>query len=117
MKQVLRRLAGLLGASDADHPGINIIKSRKEILKAIHESKDSGNVLGVYCPSLGEGMLLIGVENISTYEGEVIVSLKRYDLNGILLHRNSISVTEIRSVCPFSTMYVNPFLKAQKVYA
>jgi hypothetical protein len=73
-----------------------------------------GKVIGIYCPALGEGMFLTGVDDILTVESEEIIVLKPYDMNGILLHRNTISITEIRSVCPFDSFYINPMIKNEK---
>lgn len=95
---------------------IRIIKNRKGVLKSLVDSHENGSVIGIYCPNLGEGMFLVGVEDISNEESEEVITFKKYDLNGILLQRNHVSVSEIKSVCPFNAPYVNPLFNTNLEY-
>jgi hypothetical protein len=77
------------------------VKIRKAILKEITNSKRSGQVLGVYCTALGNGMLLTAVEDI--YEAgkdEMMVVFKWYDKNAHILSKTHVSLDEISAVCP-----------------
>jgi hypothetical protein len=88
----------------------DFIKSKKAILKQILISKESGNLLGVYCKAFGEGIILTGVEDIENDEKEAIVVFNRYDMSGHILSRTRVSIGEIQMVCPFSRSFVNPVL-------
>jgi len=92
---------------------INIVKSRRAIARAILKSKQTENVVGIYCPALGEGMLLVGIEDVLTDHREEVIILKKYDLNGILLERTHISISEIRSLCAFDSKYENPLFRKE----
>jgi hypothetical protein len=95
---------------------IRIIKLRSIIRKEILMSRDSGKVLGVYCPVLGDGMFLTCVDDVVNGDGQEIVVFKPYDMNGHLLQRNQLAIAEIRSVCPFDSYYVNPLIKEEKEF-
>jgi hypothetical protein len=88
----------------------DFVKSKKAILKEIIISKESGNLLGVYCRAFGEGMFLTGVEDIENDEREAIIVFNRYDMSGHILSRTRISIGEIQMVCPFNRTFVNPVL-------
>jgi|GEM_PF-1301540 len=92
---------------------INIITSRRGIGKTLFESKETGKVVGVYSPALGEGMLLLGVHDVDANHSDPLIIFENYDLNGIRLQRNAIPLNEIRSVCPFDSGYEDPFAKKQ----
>jgi hypothetical protein len=89
-------------------PSLRIFKQRKAIREALVESRITGKVVGVYAHVLGEGMFLTCVEEITTRGKDDVVSLKPYDMNGVLLVRNELCLSEIKSVCPFESFYVNP---------
>ena len=90
-------------------PSLKILKHRKAMKDALQESRQTGKVIGVYSPVLGSGMFLVCVEEI-VYEHKEVekVILKPFDMNGILLTANELSLHHIKSVCPFDTFYVNP---------
>ena len=76
-------------------------KIRKAILREITNAKRSGQILGVHCSALGNGMLLTAVEDI--YEAgkdEMMVVLKWYDKNAHILSMTHVSIDEISAVCP-----------------
>jgi hypothetical protein len=89
-------------------PALKIFKQRRAIREALAESRDTGKVIGIYSPVLGDGMFLTCVDEIYSQEKEEIVVLKPYDMNGVLLVRNTLSLSEIKSICPFESFYVNP---------
>jgi hypothetical protein len=79
----------------------DFIKSKKGIFKELVISKESNNILGVYCNALGEGMFLTAVEDI---ENDIVV-FHPYDISGRLLSRSRVALTEIQMVCPFNKTY------------
>lgn len=113
MKNFLENLIEMLPSRTHARPGLHIVKPRKSIQKILQDSVVSSNTVGIYCPALGEGMLLVGVEDVLTDSAEPVIVLKRYDLNGIMLQRTHVALSEIRSVCPFDTKYENPLLKKE----
>lgn len=115
MKNFAEKIKSLVSGKNEAQPSHNLvpfdfIKSKKAILKQVIISKESGNLLGVYCRAFGEGMFLTGVEDIEDYEKEAIIVFNRYDMSGHILSRTRISIEEIQMVCPFSRSFVNPFL-------
>jgi hypothetical protein len=119
MKNILENLIDAFNSrKESDSPSvmrINIIKLKAEISNVILKARDVGNVVGVYSPALGEGMLLLGIEDVLTDRSEPVIVFKRYDLNGIVLQRTHIGLSEIRSVCPFNCKYENPRSNKQPV--
>jgi hypothetical protein len=89
---------------------LEFIKSRKAILKEINACKISGSALGITCSILGDGMFLTGIEDVYNNGVDYVIILKPYDMSGYCLNRNHLSLNEIRSVCPFKTLYRNPLL-------
>jgi hypothetical protein len=117
MKFFLKRISALFKSAPQDSSQkLGMVSSRRAILKLIVNTKKNANVLGLYCPALGEGMLLVGIEDISLRDTEPVITLRPYDLNGILLQRNQISLSEIRSVCAFDAVYENPLLRRETVH-
>lgn len=108
----------LLDRFDVQGPEIGnvlkIVKQRRYIRKELFSSRATCKALGIYCPTLGEGMFLTAVDDMISGEKEEIVVLKPYDMNGILLPRTHLSISEIRSVCPFESLYENPLIKEEK---
>jgi hypothetical protein len=90
---------------------LTFIRSKKEIAKQIHRSKEDGSVLGIYSQIFGDGMFLCGIEDCYMLHGQEVVVLKPYDMNGLLLLRNEIDLSEIRGVCPIPGKYINPLMK------
>jgi hypothetical protein len=96
---------------------IKIVKQRKSIRKELMDCKENGKVLGIYCPAIGEGMFLAGIDDILiTDKGEEVIVLCPYDMNGILIQRNQIAMSEIKSVCPFDTFYIHPITGKARPY-
>jgi len=75
-------------------------KIRKGILKQLAKSKESGSLIAVNSPGLGEGTIVTAVEDIYSSGAEEIVVLKWYDINGHLPSRTHVSLDEILEVCP-----------------
>lgn len=91
---------------------MKVIRSRKEMLRSITIARDSQCVLGIYSPALGDGMFFTGVLSIVDEHGEVIINFSQYDMNGVLLMRTELALSEIKSVCLFPFKYENPLIKA-----
>jgi hypothetical protein len=120
MKNFIEKIKELFSAprrlhSDAMNSTIQVIRSKKQILAKLAQSKESGNVIGIYSQGLGQGMFLTSIEDLFTVEKENIIVLKPYDLHGIYLQRTHLSLAEIDSVCPFNIVYANPIKKLNEI--
>lgn len=87
---------------------LEFIKNRRSIYRELAISKEAGTVVGITSPVLGDGMFITAVDDIYTTEAGAVVQLKPYDMSGHFLARTQLSLSEIRSVCPFKTAYRNP---------
>ena len=89
---------------------LRFIKSRTDILKALLNSRETGNAIGVYSTGLGGGMFITAVDEVYDDDNEQIIVLKRYDLSGLVLQRTNLFLSEIKAICPFEISYRNPVL-------
>jgi hypothetical protein len=105
-----------IGASNenGDSP-MTFVKSKKGILKELIASRDSGNLIGIYSKVLGDGMFLVGVNNIETDTSAEIIVFETYEQSGMILNRTRVSIDEIKLVCPFAKRYLNPILNKIQV--
>jgi len=90
---------------------IELIKAKKSQLNALLESYKNQTLIGVISPVLGEGMFVTGVHDIYDYDEKHIVMLKRYDISGELLIRETLALDEIKAVCVFDSAYKHPVLE------
>ena len=91
--------------------GIELIKSKKMLLPALINCYKNQNLVGVFSPVLGEGMFVTGVHDIYDYGEEPIVMLKRYEISGELLIRETLSLREIKAICVFHNAYKHPVIE------
>ncbi len=98
---------------DIPNAPFDFIKEPKEILKALLESKENGTAIGIKAQVLGNGMFVIGVEDILIGDGSehTRIILKGYDFTGHVLETNVIWLTDIEGVCSFASKFGNPILK------
>lgn len=73
-------------------------------------SQEHGNVIGIWAPSLGEGLKMCAVENIfdDDEEHDKVIVLKEKDLNGVPLQAHVLFLQEIQKIYPFRTLYNDP---------
>jgi hypothetical protein len=60
-------------------------------------------------------MLLIGVEDLINLHKDVLLMMKPYDMNGVLLKRTQVKISEIKSICCFDTQYSAPEVKERNL--
>ena len=84
------------------------IKVRKSVLVELNASRETGSLIGIVCPGIGDGMFITAIEDIYGEGKEQIVVLKPYEMSGHIFSRRHISLSEIRSVCPFKAFYQEP---------
>ena len=87
-----------------------IITEPRNILEELVASRENGNVIGIWAPSLGTGLYMCGVENIldDDVEHDKVVILKENDLNGVPLQAHVLFLQEIEKVFPLKTLYADP---------
>jgi hypothetical protein len=84
-----------------------IITEPKHILDELTASRENGNVIGIWAPSLGTGLFLCGVENILDDEEEhdKVIILKENDHNGVPLQAHVLFLQEVEKVFPLKAQY------------
>ncbi|MGC1240744.1 MAG: hypothetical protein WA874_04105 [Chryseosolibacter sp.] len=87
-----------------------MITEPKYILEELMASREHGNVIGIWAPSLRDGLNMCAVENIFDDEEEhdKVIILKEKDLNGVPLQAHVLFLQEIEKVYPFKTLYNDP---------
>jgi hypothetical protein len=94
----------------ADYSPLTFTKTKKAMLKELISSHEKGFLIGIYSKELGDGMFLVGINQIETEGSSEIIVFETYDQSGSILNRTRISIDEIRMVCPFNQKYLNPVL-------
>ena len=106
MKNLIRRIKKYFGSAVQPYTTpFTFIKTKDDIISEITRCKSTGAVLGVYSPALGQGMFFAGIDDLYVMKNEEIVVLKPFDLHGVPLKRDHLSITEISSVSPTSISY------------
>lgn len=87
-----------------------IITEPRSILHELINSRENGNVIGIWSSSLGTGLYMCAVENIldDDVEHDKVVILKEKDLNGIPLPVHVLFLQDIEKVFPLKTIYEDP---------
>lgn len=111
MKMVSERLRSIISGNSGtsipkkNHP-FDCIRSRKGIMRELMISKESGNLLGLISPSLGEGIFLILVEALDSENSEDVVVFQKYQItDGQFQLSRKLNINEIKGVCTFSYNY------------
>ncbi|MGC1240745.1 MAG: hypothetical protein WA874_04110 [Chryseosolibacter sp.] len=87
-----------------------LVSDPGEMLNALAESKEKGTAVGICAPVLGKEIVVTAVEDILI--GEVItIVLKNYDITGYMLETNKVKLADIKSVCPFKSLFRNPYMR------
>ncbi len=111
---MLRSFFRTLRPVSSDNAPIQFITGRKAILDVLRKAKNMDGLVGIYSKVLGEGMFLVGVEEIVKGEAGLFAVFTPYDQCGRLLIRNSIDLAEIEMVCHLERPYVNPVLHPKR---
>jgi hypothetical protein len=94
--------------------GPDLIKNEQAILDALQHAKETGTMIGIHAPVLGTGTYITGIVDIRITDYETIVVTKGYDVTGYFLDKSSLKLGEIKSVIPFTSIFINPFLRINK---
>jgi hypothetical protein len=91
---------------------VGFIVHQDQILDALIESNKGNTTIGIIAPGIFNGVLVTGIENIIlNFDGDPVILLRKYDCNGYFLDRHQLKLSEIESVCPFTSSFENPFLR------
>jgi hypothetical protein len=83
------------------HP-FDYIKTKKGILRELIISQESGNLIGLISPALGEGMFFILVLSIERQNSEEMVVIQKCNVSdGRALSTMKLNLHEIEAACPF----------------
>ena len=92
---------------------MELVSEPGEVLEVLADSKANGTAVGVVARELGNEICVTAVEDILIGE-EVTVVLKNYDITGYMLETNKLKLGDIKSVCPFKSLFENPYMKTLK---
>lgn len=97
----------------SNHVNIDVITSPGEIFKALQVSKSNETIIGINSTLLGEGTFLLSVSDIILLDelDSVTIVFKSYDVTGYFLSTNVLKLNQIKSVCPLTSKFQNPYLK------
>ena len=89
---------------------MELVTDPGEMLNILNESKRNGTAVGIFAPVLGQEIYVTAVEDILVNE-DVTIVLKSYDTTGYILETNKLKLGEIKSVCPFKSLFENPYMR------
>jgi hypothetical protein len=89
---------------------MELISDPGEILNILRESKANGTAVGIFAPALGQAIYVTAVEDILD-DDDITIVLKNYDITGYMLETNKLRLGEIKSVCPFRSLFENPYMR------
>ena len=94
---------------------MDLVTDTGEMLNVLAESKENGTAVGINAPVLGDQMCVTAVEDILIDE-DITIVLKSYDITGYMLETNKLKLGEIKSVCPFKSLFQNPYMRSALKY-
>lgn len=92
---------------------MELVSEPGEMLVILAKSKANGTAVGVVARDLGNEICVTAVEDLVIGD-EVIIVLKNYDITGYMLETNKLKLGDIKSVCPFKSLFENPYMKTLK---
>lgn len=91
---------------------MNFEMDKERILSMLKESLDRGTAVGIDAfDALGGDISITGVEDVDESDEDPVIILKGYDVNGYILKRNRIRLSEITKVYSFASSFENPYYK------
>jgi len=89
---------------------VEFVTNPIDILSMITASKEGGLLIGIHSLKLGPYTCLTAVREI-ILDDEIQIVLFPYDINGHIIGYPTLCLSDIQSVIPFSSKFVNPLLK------
>ena len=82
----------------------------KQVLSSLLTSKENNSMIGITSPKLDPPTLVTVVKEI-ILDSELLFLLAPFDATGHMLNCTALKFSEIESVLPFTSKFVNPFMK------
>lgn len=82
----------------------------KQVLSSLLTSKENNSMIGISSPKLDPPTLVTVVKEI-ILDTELLFLLAPFDATGHMLNCTVLKFSEIQSVIPFTSKFVNPFIK------
>ena len=89
---------------------LELVSDPGQVLDILAESKAHGTAVGIVSSLLGTEIYVTAVEDIIIDE-DITIILKNYDKTGYILGTNKLRLGDIRSVCPFKSVFENPYMR------
>ena len=89
---------------------LELVTDPGEMLRILSESRANGTAVGIFAPLLGQEIYVTAVDEIVVDE-DITIVLKSYDTTGYMFETNKLKLADIKSVCPFKSLFVNPYMK------
>ena len=89
---------------------MELVTDPGEMLNILSESKANGTAVGIFAPLLGQEIYVTAVEDILV-DKDVTIVLKNYDTTGYMFETNKLKLGDIKSVCPFKSLFENPYMR------
>jgi hypothetical protein len=102
--------------SETSFASFDFIRTKDHMLRELEYCRRASNLVGVYCPLLGNGMFLVGVEQIVTGDDGVLIIFHPSDMSGHTLSRRTLQIDEITMIVPFNNPFVQPIPLRGKKY-
>lgn len=94
-----------------DYREWDFVNTKNEILTVLLNSKQHGNSVGILSPQFGPDIFVTAVEDVILEgEGKTTIVFKPFDRNGYLLPSTYVDLSQIVSVCSFTSEFPNPYL-------
>lgn len=90
---------------------LEMVSDRAQVLDILAESKAHGTAVGIVSSLLGTEIYVTAVEDIVIDDQDITIVLKNYDKTGYMLGTNKLRLGDIRSVCPFKSVFENPYMR------
>jgi hypothetical protein len=88
----------------------DFVTDPQTILRLLTTSKNTSSMVAINSVILGSGTCVTAIKEI-ILDDDIKIVLSPYDINGHMLDRTTLHLSDIRSVLPFASKFTNPFLK------
>ena len=89
---------------------IGFCEEPKQVLSSLLTSKENNSMIAISSPKLDPPTLVTVVKEI-ILDSELLFLLAPFDASGHMLNCTALKFSEIDSVLPFTSKFVNPFMK------
>lgn len=91
-----------------DAGSFDFIQHKNEIMKELDFCRKRGNLVGVYSSKMGQGLFLVGVQEIIYGIKSEIIIFHPVDMGGYKLAMNAVPLEDIDKIVPFNNRFVMP---------